>query len=271
VLQRFKLIQSTKMANPKKQLNWRLFIYTRMNLLLGIGTIIAAIMILSLATWPQISSIMDTKAKVTKEKKELQKVSVKLQELEVIKVSPEFQDTVTINKVLPSKKPLLEFMSGLNSIASATNVIISDLKVNPGQIATDSSELKSTARKSKTSYDALDLNLAISGDLNSIQRFLSLIEQISPITTITKIDLNRESKTTISGESLTKADLGLRIHYFTQQITSSLTATLPQITAREKAVFKTISEFTIPVSDSPTQIEGGGNTNPFLTDQIDGQ
>jgi Tfp pilus assembly protein PilO len=243
----------------QKQFNWRLFVYTRMNLLLGIGVIIAGVMILALATWPQISSILETQTKIAKEKKELQKVSVKLQELDAIKISPEFKDTDTVNGVLPSKKPLLEFMTSLNSIASLTNVVISDLKISPGQIATASSELKTASRRTnKNSYDALDLNLAVSGQLNDIQRFLSLIEQISPITTITKIDLNREVKVNDGGSIKTKADLDLRVHYFTQQITTSLTTTLPQITQRERTIFKTIY-VTLPVSDSPTKIEGGKN------------
>ena len=234
------------MPNPKKQLNWRLFVYTRMNLLFGIGAIIAGLMIVAFATLPQINSITETQAKIAKEKKELQKVSVKLRELDAIKIAPEFQDTVTVNKVLPSKKPLLEFMSGLNAIAATSNVIISDLKINPGQIATTSGELKSSLKKdSKTSYDALDLNLAVSGELNNIQRFLSLIEQISPITTIIKIDLNQDNKIGQTGLVKTKADLGLRIHYFTQQITSSLSTSLPEITIREKTIFKTILDFTI--------------------------
>lgn len=252
-----------------KTINWRLFVYTRKNLLVAGAVIIAAILVVVFAIWPQITSIADTRTKLAKEQKELQKVTIKLRELDTIKVSEEFNQTDKVNQVLPSRKPLLEFLSGLNTIAGSTQVAVSDLKVNPGQIATDSSQLRTTARKAgQASYDFLDLKLAVSGQLGDIQRFLSLIEQISPITTITQIDLNRDKKSGDGNVILTKAELTLRVHYFTQQITTSLTATLPQITTREKTIFKTIQEFTIPVAENPTKVTGGGNANPFLTDAI---
>lgn len=252
-----------------KTINWRLFVYTRMQLLFAIAIAVAGLLIVAFAIWPQITSIAETRSKLAKEQKELQKVTIKLRELDTIKVSEEFNQTDKVNQVLPSRKPLLEFLSGLNNIAGVTQVAVSDLKVNPGQIATDSSQLKSAARKSnQAGYDFLDLKLAVSGELENIQRFLTLIEQISPITTITQIDLNRDRKTNASGLILTKAELTLRVHYFTQQVTTSLTTTLPQITTREKTIFKTIQEFTIPVAENPTKVTGGGNSNPFLTDAI---
>ncbi len=255
--------------NLPQNINWRLFVYTRKNFLISIAVILAAVLIVAFAIWPQIASITETQRKLSKEQKELQKVTIKLRELDTIKVSPEFNQTDKVNQVLPSRKPLLEFLSGLNTIAGITQVAVSDLKVNPGQIATDSSQLKTVSRKAgQANYDFLDLKLAVSGQLTDIQRFLSLIEQISPITTITQIDLNRENKPGATGVILTKAELTLRVHYFTQQITTSLTATLPQITAREKNIFKTIQDFTIPVAENPTKVTGGGNTNPFLTDII---
>ncbi len=252
-----------------KNINWRLFVYTRKNLLVAIAVVLSAVLILTLAIWPQIASISETRAKLSKEQKELQKVTIKLRELDTIKVSPEFSQTDKVNQVLPSKKPLLEFLAGLNTIAEVTAVAVSDLKVTPGQIATDSSQLKTAARRAnQANYDYLDLKLAVSGQLESIQRFLSLIEQISPITTITQIDLNRENRPSAGGVILTKAELTLRVHYFTQQVTTSLTTALTQISVREKTIFQTIQEFTIPVAENPTRVTGGGNINPFITDVI---
>jgi Tfp pilus assembly protein PilO len=251
-----------------KTFNWRLFVYTRKNLLVGIGAILAGLLIVAFAIWPQISSLIETQTKLKKEQAELKKVTIKLQELDQIKVSPEFSQVDTVNQVLPSRKPLLELMTGLNSISGATGVAISDLKIAPGQIATDSSELTASSKKNPKDYAFLDLSVVISGELNNIQRFLSLIEQISPITTITKINLSREHKMAASGAVLTKAELDLRVYYFTQQITFSLTAPLPKTSAKELEIFKTIQSFTIPEADTTDKVEGGGNLNPFPASDI---
>ncbi len=220
------------------------------------------------AILPQITSITETRAKLTTQQKEVKAINLKLQELEANRLSPEFSQVDTVNQVLPTKKPLLELMTSLNAISGLTQVTISDLKINPGQIATDSSQLRTSTVPNKNGYDSLELNLAVSGQLANIQRFLSLIEQVSPITTITKINLNRSSKVA-SGSAATKADLTLSVHYFTQEVKSSLMAPLPKITQREKEIFQTIQKFTIPVSDTTNQVEGGGNTNPFPVDAIE--
>ncbi|HCC84788.1 MAG TPA: hypothetical protein DEP87_03845, partial [Candidatus Pacebacteria bacterium] len=145
------------LAITPSKINWRLFVYTRQNLLIALGLVGTAILIVMLAIWPQITSISETQTKLTKAKKELLRVTAKLNELEAVKISAEFSQTDKVNQVLPSKKPLIEFMTGLNSIAAITQVGVTDLKISPGQIATDSSQLKLSNRKiGQNSYDSLD-------------------------------------------------------------------------------------------------------------------
>jgi len=275
------------LAITPSKINWRLFVYTRQNLLIALGLVGTAILIVMLAIWPQITSISETQTKLTKAKKELLRVTAKLNELEAVKISAEFSQTDKVNQVLPSKKPLIEFMTGLNSIAAITQVGVTDLKISPGQIATDSSQLKLSNRKiGQNSYDSLDLILTVSGELTNIQRFLSLIEQMSPITTITAIDLNREirsgfaaattattysdlkSSSNATDQVITTANLSLQVYYFSQQISASLTTALPQITARERTIFQTIQGFTLPQIEAQSQVTGGGNQTLFQIDKI---
>lgn len=253
--------------DKKSELSWRLFVYTRKELLFAVGVFMAAFLVVVLAIMPQISAIQTTNTKLTKETAELEKFTSKYKELEQIKLSPEFAQSEKIDSILPSKKPLLELMSAINAVASSSQVAVTELKINPGEIATSSAQLKQVFRQNPTAYDSIDLSLKVYGQLNNIQQFLVMIEQISPITTITKITLN-QSTNKQSGVIVTTAQLTLQTNYFTQQIKTSLATGLPKISAREKEIFATIQGFTIPEPEEQTEVTGGGQADPFAIEKL---
>lgn len=257
------------MANSKnKDLYWRLFVYTRKQLLLGIGVFMASFLVVILAIIPQINTIGKTNAKLAKEQGELDKVTNKYKELEQVKLSPEFAQADKIDAILPSKKPLLELMNGLNTVAGLTQVAVGELTISPGEIATSSAQLK--VSQTAKAYDHIELEITVTGQLANIQQFMVMIEQISPITTITKIALNQTNKgKTDASVVLTTARLSLSTSYFTQQIKTTLTSALPKISEREKEIFETIQSFTIPEADAQTEVQGGGETDPFNIERFD--
>lgn len=255
------------MANKKSDLSWRLFVYTRKELLFAIGIFFGAFLMVVLAILPQINTIQTTNAKLAKEKTELDKYTSKYKELEQIKLSPEFGQSEKIDSILPSKKPLLELMSAINAVAASSQVAITELKISPGEIATTSAQLKQAYRQNPAAYDEIELSLKVYGQLNNIQQFMVMIEQISPITTITKITLN-QSTNQQSGVVITTAQLSLQTNYFTQQIKTSLTAGLPKISNREKEIFATIQGFTIPEPEEQTEVTGGGQADPFAVEKL---
>lgn len=255
------------MIDKKSELSWRLFVFTRKELLFAIGIFAGALLVVIFAIIPQITTIRTTNTKLSKEKAELEKYSNKYKELEQIKLSPEFAQSEKIDSILPSKKPLLELMSAINSLATTTQVAISNLEINPGEIATNSAQLKQVGGKNSANYSELELSIKAYGQLNNVQQFMVMVEQISPITTITKISLNQ---TTLpdSDVVVATAQLTLSTNYFTQQVKTSLTADLPKISNREKEIFTTIQAFTIPVSEEQAEVTGGGQTDPFAVEKM---
>jgi hypothetical protein len=84
----------------------------------------------------------------------------------------------------------LEILSNLNRVAQSSEVVIKNFSLNPGEIATDTTKVKKTTTNQR--YDYLDLDFTVSGPLWKIQTFLTLIEQVTPISTITSISINRD-------------------------------------------------------------------------------
>lgn len=226
------------MIENKNDLNWRLFWNTRKELVLAVLFFIMSIMIALLGIVAQISPIQTDMQKLKSKEDELAKFFDKAQQLKQLSVDPQFNKSSDIDKVLPSHKPLLEILSNLNDVANNTEVVIKNFSLNPGEIATDTTKVKKSTSEQK--YDYLDLDFSVSGPLWKIQNFLNLIEQVTPISTITSISINRNIDQDKNAQA--QADLVLRSFYFTQPIKTTITSPLPVIATNDRKILNNINE-----------------------------
>lgn len=231
----------------KKEQNFKLIWNTRKELVLAILLFLFAFVIASGSILSQIKAVKKVSAELKKTQTELDKFQKKANELEKIAFDSEMQKMGEIEEVLPSHKPLLELLNNLNSVAVETQVIINNFSLSPGDIATDSTKVAKTSRQKK--YDQLELQFAVSGTLASVQNFMTLIEQVTPISTITSIALSRQ----INDDSMaeTTANLTLKTFYFTQPITTTITEPLPVVSAENTRILAELKKL-IP-NNLPTQ------------------
>lgn len=216
----------------KKEQNFKLIWNTRQELVLAVLLFIFAFVIASGSIVSQIKALKKVSDELKKTQAELTKFQKKADELEKIAFDSEMQKMGEIEDVLPSHKPLLELLNNLNSVAMETQVMINNFSLAPGDIATDSTKVAKTSRQKK--YDQLELQFAVSGTLASVQNFMTLIEQVTPISTITSIALSRQ----INDDSMaeTTANLTLKTFYFTQPITTTITEPLPVVSAENTLI-----------------------------------
>jgi len=259
------------MKNNKKNLNWKFFIYSRKYFSLAIAMIIASITIAMFATYPQVDIALSNFQQLKKEELNLDKTQKKAIELEQIRLLPEFSKAGLVDEVLPSHKPLLEIINSLNNVAENTNVTINNFSIKPGNIATDSTKISTTKSSSAKKYQQLDFSLSASGDMSNVEDFISLLERISPITTVTDIALSRSKKDDGNGGEIVsaKAELNLSSYYFTQSIKTAIGQPLPKIGQKEQDIFTTIQEFTPANFNKQTEIEGGNLEDIFNINSID--
>ena len=255
--------------NKLSALNLTVLMGTRKNLVMAVAFGVTGIILLSLA-YSQLTTALASDTKLASEQQKIDQLNKKAQELEQLKFSPEFAQADVINKVLPSHKPLLELLNNLNSVAGETSVSITEFEINPGEIATDSTQIaqQAAAKKQQTDYDRLDLKLTIIGELDQIRRFMDLIERVSPLTTITNLTVDRK----VEGGQLTnttRADLALSTYFYTKSIASTLSSPLPEISAREREIFQAILSFTPAELESQTEIISGDNEDLFGINGLD--
>lgn len=246
------------------ELNWKLFWNTRKELVLAILFFIISLMMLLIGIINQIKPISTEVTELRDKKTELTKFSEKSEQLKQLAADPNFKQSSSIDKVLPSHKPLLEILSNLNTIAYHSEVIIKNFSLNPGEIATDTTKVKKTTNNQR--YDYLDLDFSVSGQLWKIQDFLTLIEQVTPISTVTSISINRNIDDNKDAQA--QADLVLRTFFFTQPIKTTITNPLPVIAAADRKIINSINELIPNNLEAQENVIVGDRGNLFgLQDQ----
>ncbi len=250
--------------------NLSLLMSTRKSLVRAIAFGFTSIVLLILMYF-QITGISETRKKMETTQKKIDQLDKKTAELQALKFTPEYAQAQKMSDVLPSHKPLLELLNNLNSVASETNVSITDFKINPGEIITEAdTEAKTTPKKKSTAeYDQLTLELSITGRLDQVKEFMNLIERVSPITTITNLTIDRKAVNINDNQQLTRADLTLNTYYYTKSVSATLSSALPNITQEEKDIFQDILDFTPPEIENQKEIIGGNNTDLFGIDGLD--
>lgn len=237
------------MPVEKEEFNYRLVWNTRKELVLAVLCFVFAFVILTMVILPQIEPTKDVFADLEKTNRELDKFQTKADELANITVDSEYDKMTEIDNVLPSYKPLLELLNNLNSVAAQSQTLIENFSLSPGEIATDSTMVARTRRQQF--YDELPVEFSVSGTLADVQNFMTLIEQVTPISTITNISLNQQvnEDSTVA----TTANLKLKTFYFTQPITVTLTEPLPPIEDEDLIILEEIKKL-IP-NNLPSQEE----------------
>lgn len=259
---------------PKKpEINIQSLVTNRRYLVLtGVSALLALIVVFS-GIIPQINSLFDLRDEIESGREKVSVLRQKTTDLENIEAREAFNSLESVDRILPSRKPLLELLSALNIVAGKNDVVFIDLSLSPGKIASESAEFLDVA-KTKTGrkkvqsisgdgYDTLVVELEIFGLFANVQKFFLDIEKVAPLTTITSLSLDIKSDDIISPADEVQAEVVLGSYYFTQSVSSKVSSALPNIGSKEREIIAEIKDYLYPAVNVQNQIKGGGLEDLF--------
>jgi|GEM_PF-2050209 len=259
-------------AQTKQDLNLKLLLNSRKNLLMSIVVAWVSVVMVFFAIKPQIENIFVASKKLDLEKKQFQKVTLKINELKQIEISDQFKQKEKVDEVLPSHKPVLELLYNLHQTVQSSQVSIVSMLINPGSIASSSAELDLVASSKNQEavptksrrFDKLEMELVIKGESDQVDQFLETVERIAPFTSVVELNI-KESNKNESGEliALSEAEILLNTYFYTQVISTSVDATLPTVGEKELRAFNTIQQFIPSGYELPTDINNANIEDLF--------
>ncbi len=255
--------------------NYRLLLSTRRYLFGAIGMSVLSMIIFFMIIFPRIQGAQVHRQELQLQQQRLKDSTEKLTLLQNVDQTALFQERARIEALLPASKPLLPLIARMEKLSIDTNIIVTSFEVSPGELSTESAELKKQSTKAQeTTSDTvlnLPLNLTIYGSIENIYQFLEGIDTLIPIADITGVSLATTQVSEIQSESsgvnpVYEAKLSLQAYYYLAKPKSSSQQPLPNVQLRPDLLEK-LQTFVIPEaqpSDAlPPEILNGGKLDLF--------
>ncbi len=261
------------MKLEQKDFNWHSLITNRRFLVWTAASGLVLILTVFLGLIPQAQELVELRDELKTSERQLSTLRTKVSDLENIEARQAYQARASVNQIMPSRKPLLELLAGLNSVAVRNQVSFTDFSLSPGEISSASADFlesartnadrRSRSRKSQEDYEAMPIELEVEGKFSDMQRFLIEVERSAPLVTITGLILNVKTDEMIRPSDIVQAELVLNSYYYTQPISSALEKPLPIVGTAENRVLEEIAHYHYPSAAVQERIMGGGYEDIF--------
>jgi len=252
-----------------KDINLQNLISSRRFLVVAIVAGILTLILFGVVIVPQSQVALKSRQEYLAAQKKLILLRKKAVALDAVRSLPIYQQQDQINKILPSRKAVFELLSALEQMGQRTGVSLSDLELAPGLLATQSAQAQKTARVNsenvRLGIEIITLRLNVTGNASQVNQFLQSVNQVTPLTSVTKMDLQSVasgSELNI-GSSQLKNQIELSTYFFTKSISATVESDLPTVGSEEEIVLKSLGSFVQTPYVRPTSIIGGGNLDLF--------
>jgi hypothetical protein len=254
-----------------KDVNLKRMLFVRRYLVLGLVMLIIGLVLIVVAIVPQVSRIYSLQSTVKKEDLNLKKLQQKVKSLREIDYLQAYTSNNKVELALPSEKPLLQLLTSSNFVAQDAGVSISDIDTTPGSLASASASLdapvpEQLVQPGLDTLQTLTIELNVKGTLSQIYTFLEKIEQVTPITQVTRLQLSSSLTNNTSSTEVFESKMQLTTYYFTQPIFVTVDEPLPEIGTKEQNFLNALDSFIFPEFQKQQQIQGGGSQDLFGID-----
>lgn len=198
-----------------------------------------------LPRFEQIKGIYDS---LQKERERVSKLQTKIQDLETLNEYELSEKSEMLLTALPSRKNPVGMMTMIDQLAEENSLLVEELKVSPGEVATEAAEM--------TEMEELVFKLTVSGDINQFLNFLKVANQSLPLVNLQIKNFD------ISGQSFS-TDVTLVGYYSSLPKTLGKTeAAVPKLTPEEEGLLDQLRKYNLYETETFESLPGGKH-NPF--------
>lgn len=242
----------------------------RSSLLIAIGLLITSLFLIAFLIVPQSQQIWSAIHKSKEIKADIDKLQLKVKELDAAVISPEYISTKgLVDKALPTKKPLLEVLTSLDQVRRAAGVELADLTTSPGSLATGSASQKAAPQSDE---QVLSLKFTVVGTYEQVSKFMELIETTTPFTTIRSFSISEQSRKATSAQAeevSTEQPEQMRVSMESDSYFANIVvlhkpeSVMPKLTNQNTVVLGKLQEFSTIELPEQREVTGGGLQDLF--------
>ena len=200
---------------------------------------------------PKVEALLSTRKQIKANQEKLVKISEKVVFLKKYSQADLQSKVNQLLKVLPSEKDVSSLVFTLKNLAEESGLEIASLSLNPGELATESAEVKK-----KLSENLMEITMTIAGNEEKIYEYLDKIETTAPITKVVTYSGKVE-------QDISESKIGLETYFLPIPKTLGKAEELVVITKEEEEVREKVSKLKILETIYSFPVFDSGKENPF--------
>ena len=195
--------------------------------------------------------------------KELKELTAKVDYLQNLDKNQIEAKVKEVEQVFPSRKPALQLLVMLKSLAVENRLSMGSLTLTPGKLESDKekkAERDTGASQGEIPEEFL-VNFSITGTSNNISDFIQLLEKTAPLTQIETVGVSIADK--VENDYLLEVSLAVRVYYQSlPEKIPGINEPLAQLTVHEEEALDSLADFKYyPPVEAPGG--SGGKENLF--------
>lgn len=183
-----------------------------------------------------VNAALSTRADVAKRERVLTDVSTKVGRLELLAQGELDQVAETVEKTLPSEKPVFQVLETLRAISEDSEVVISDLASNPGSLATGSARVRETsARRGEPTFEQLEVTLEIVGTFEGLRQFLDDLVASAPLVDVGALRISSRGQ---EGSDEFNGEVDLVVYWMPELTEDQIGSEVGEMSEEEREVYE---------------------------------
>lgn len=226
------------------------------------------ILILSVTVFRQtIFKTVDLRSKNKERREKLSVLTKKASFLEDLDKNQLEKQVRELEQVFPSKKPTLELLNALKSLAAEDGVNLGEFTLKPGKLEKEEGEIKKIEERQVESAKMKDfqVDFAVEGEFDKVSKFVKDLERVAPLMKIESLGISLRSA---GDEKLSLLlSLGVRVYYEAPpKSIPSVETPIAYLNNKEQEILEELSVFKFyPLEFAPGVTQGKENlfANPL--------
>lgn len=174
---------------------WQLF-------LVPVASILFTLILIMVVLIPKVNQVRDLYLKTKEASARLERLTLKLSELEGIDEGALVQRKELSLRAIPDNKSIMQTVSSISNFVRDSDLLITSLEVSPGEISTQSASQK------KDKLDRLRLAIDLEGKPENVLNFIERVENLLPLISLNTFSINsyqNQSRVSLIIESFSAA------------------------------------------------------------------
>ncbi len=214
---------------------------------------------------PKIGAIIEGQRRLSQNKQVLARLTEKAAALEGLDQTELTRKTDILLAALPTEKDVPRFLATYKELAQKIEVVIQQIEVNPGKLATPEDEQVAPegGQASPEGGQAspppfLVFQIGVSGELEKVGIFLDELEKTLPLMRLKEVSLSQKE------ENLFESEIELQAFFlFLPGELGPVEEALPLISQREEEVYRQLADFKSVELKESLLLTPAGKENPF--------